>query len=864
MTVSFVIRAVSLSVCCSRVEAQLRHSDYLSGLATRFATPGTLEDIETEVRSASAETLPELKARFALVFAQTKFDNFDDMGRVWTQFADATIDRALKLAWAEAAKRHRLALPAGKIPGLFVLGLGKLGGLDLNFSSDIDLIAFYDSETLPVPETKGQAYIASDICKRMTQILQPRHAPDFVWRVDWRLRPESSGTGLAISTVKAEAFYFFRALPWHRLALMKARVVAGDIATGTRFLETLEPFIWRRNLDFTMIDELATLKARINDEHPGLQGERAAPKPITPEAAGFNLKLGRGGIREIEFIANAQQLIRGGKHLPLRVTNTRAALSHLGELGFLEQGDVQTLKEDYAFFRKLENAVQMQRNEQTHIVPKGEAQVAWRKHLDLLDDFNADIFSRRQRVHARFKSLFEQSSQTVKTAKLSGLTGPTRLIAKQWAEGFTAHGLSAATSLRYRPLGRTLLERVQRMDRPDAYLRIDGFLKQLGRSEQYFSLLARYPDLLDTLVTPLLHSPHMSEILHQSPHIIDIFLSPNSPSLAEQSTFVLSSPDYENRLEALRRFVNEQLFRAYTQFINLQSDAAELQQKLTAIAEQTLTLSLEIVADDLELETLPLTVLGLGKMGSATMAPQSDLDLVFLFADDCDPDVSAQIVRRLRTTLMTKLREGIAYELDMRLRPSGRSGPPAVKLTAFRDHHMNRAHSWEHIALAPARIVAGDKALGEQVMAVKSEILTRPRDRDAFLSDARAMYERIRAERIVKTPINVWRTKLREGGLMQADFLLSSFQVLGDTPTPALNETAKSWRKLQIWERLLALKGKPTSETPTRFAEAIQIMSLPEVNQRLEHVVMEAEDELFKNLPIGHQNEPAPIVWDKL
>lgn len=842
----------------------MRHSEYLSSLAARFTEPGTLETIQADVKTATADALPGLKSRFALVFAQTAFTDFDEIGRLWTQFADATIDRALELAWAEAAERHRLTLPAGKIPGLFVLGLGKLGGLDLNFSSDIDLIAFYDPEILPVQETKGQAYIASDICKRMTQILQPRHAPDFVWRVDWRLRPESSGTGLAISTTKAEAFYFFRALPWHRLALMKARVIAGDVETGTRFLESLEPFIWRRNLDFTMIDELATLKARINDEHPGLQGERAAPEPITTKADGFNLKLGRGGIREIEFIANAQQLIRGGKHPTLRVTNTRAALSNLGELGFLDPDDVETLKEDYAFFRTLENAAQMQKNEQTHIIPKGEAQSEWRAFLNLSADFDADIYRRRQRVHTQFKFLFEEASHNVRMANLSELTGQTRIIAKHWAEGFTAHGLSLASSLRYRPLGRALLERVQRMDRPDAYVRIDEFLKQLGRSEQYFALLARYPDLLDTLVTPLLHSPHMSEILHQSPHIIDIFLSADSPSLVEQSTFVLSSPDYEHRLEALRRFVNEQLFRAYTQFINAQRDATSLQEKLTAIAEQTLTLSLRIVADDLELDALPLTVLGLGKMGNATMAPRSDLDLVFLFSDECDTELSAQIVRRLRTTLMTKLREGIAYELDMRLRPSGRSGPPAVKLTAFRDHHMNRAHSWEHIALAPGRIVAGDRTLGEEAMAIKSEILTRPRSRDAFLSDASAMYERIRSERITKTPADVWRTKLREGGLMQADFLISSFQVIGDAPPPELHEAAITWRDLQIWERLLALKGKPVSETPARFATTIETPSLPKRTEVLQNFVKSTAEELFSQVPEDQRNEPAPIVWDKL
>jgi len=228
--------------------------------------------------------------------------------------------------------------------------------------------------------------------------------------------------------------------------------------------------------------------------------------------------------------------------------------------------------------------------------------------------------------------------------------------------------------------------------------RVDSFLRQIGRSEQYFSLLDHNPELLDKLITPLLHSPHMSEILRQSPHIIDIFIASETDDLEAQSQFVLTSSDYENRLEALRRFVNEQLFRAYTNFLEGTFSAHEMQARLTALAEQTLELSIKIVCEDLGLNNIPVTVLGLGKMGTKAMSPQSDLDLVFLFPNDIDTEISTKIVQRLRTTLTVKLREGIAYELDMRLRPSGRSGPPAVKLSAFYDHHMQRAHSWEHIA----------------------------------------------------------------------------------------------------------------------------------------------------------------------
>ena len=354
----------------------------------------------------------------------------------------------------------------------------------------------------------------------------------------------------------------------------------------------------------------------------------------------------------------------------------------------------------------------------------------------------------------------------------------------------------------------------------------------------------------------------MTQILKQSPHIIDSLLTPETRSLEDQSAFVLSSTDYERRLEALRRFVNEQLFRRYTAFLEGQDTAQDLQRGLTALAEKTLDLSIRIVADDLGLEHLPMTVLGLGKMGSATMAPQSDLDLVFLFSDAFDPELSAKVVRRLRTTLTTPLREGIAYELDMRLRPSGRSGPPAVKLSAFRDHHMFRAHSWEHIALAPSRVVAGDAELGLDVMALKARILTRPRQAEAFIRDAHSMYGRLRTERIIVTPPETWRSKLREGGLMQADFLLSSFAVL-DEPAPAgLSEAAEAWRRLQVWERLLGLTGRKIDNTPDRYADAIGCKGLQQRVEALEKDVIHAADALFADVAAGQYPDPRPVIWE--
>ena len=305
----------------------------------------------------------------------------------------------------------------------------------------------------------------------------------------------------------------------------------------------------------------------------------------------------------------------------------------------------------------------------------------------------------------------------------------------------------------------------------------------------------------------------MTLLLTQSPHIIDVFLTPR---LEMDTDFIFHSSDYETRLERLRRFVNEALFISYTEFMSGGGTAKTLHSQLTALADKTIAAALRIVTDDLELNHLPLTVLGLGKMGTSRMSPLSDIDLIFIFEDGTDGQLAQKIVRRLRTVLTAKLREGIAYELDMRLRPSGRSGPPAVMLQSFREHHNTRAHNWEHIALTHSRIVAGDKTLGEKVIAIRDKVLSRPRDRDQFLSDAKTMWQRIADQRSADTPPDIFNSKLRAGGLMQAEYSEACQRILGETQH-GLEGNIDFWSNMQLWERLLGLANRPLSALPNFY-----------------------------------------------
>jgi len=812
-----------------------------------------------------------------LAWSALAFDGnttFKTLGNLQSQFAALTIDVALQTAWWMETKALKLKDASENPSGLFILGLGKLGGRDLNFSSDVDLISFYDPAILPIPEHIGQSYVVNKVLKTMSQILKPRNNPRFVWRVDWRLRPEASTTQLAMPIDMAQDFYFFRALPWHRLALMKARVIAGDVQAGEAFLDSITPFIWRQNLDFRALDELAHLKSRINLEHPALRFQRAAPEILSDDAAGFNVKLGSGGIREIEFIANAQQLIWGGKQYALRTPTTLDALTSLANLGHINQATAQTLKDYYIEFRTLENAVQMLDNNQNHIVPSSLEQQ--RNIMGLLGKNDWKLFCKkvknmRRFVNTEFRDIFDLPLDDTSTsmefeATFSALSPAAKEISKDWLDGFTRTQQTSENNINFQRLGRRILSNIfnSSEDSETAISRVNTFFSALSRSDQYLHLLARNEPLLNTLIPPLLYSPHMSVLLEQSPHIIDVFLSPVKTM---DTGFIFHSNDYETRLERLRRFVNENLFTHYTNFMGADGTPHSLHKNLTHLADLAMNASLEIVKDDLSMTDLPMTVLGLGKMGTSRMSPQSDLDLVFIFEDGTDSDLAQKIVRRLRTVLTVKLREGIAYELDMRLRPSGRSGPPAVMLSSFKDHHNNRAHNWEHIALAHSRIVAGNAQLGQTVMSIIKDVLSRPRNQSQFLADAQSMWQRISIQRISETAPSHLNSKLRRGGLMQAEYSQASSRILG-LPLTSIPADITFWSHIQLWERLLGIEGQPLGDIPefykANFLHQFQVKSLKAFEKLQRHhsqSVIAAFNQLFSSTAPSPSHEEGRIIW---
>jgi len=498
----------------------------------------------------------------------------------------------LQAAWTTEIRKLNLKNIPKHPDGLFILGLGKLGGLDLNFSSDVDLVAFYDPVILPIPISMGQTYVVDKVLKKLGQILNPRNKPKFIWRVDWRLRPESSASQLAMSVDMARDFYFFRALPWHRLALMKAEVIAGDITSGKTFLTEIETFIWRKNLDFRSLDDLAYLKSRINLEHPDVMHESKLKDYVNLGTSNFNVKLGKGGIREIEFITNAMQLIWGGKQSQLRTTNTLKALSELTKLNHIEYKVFTKLTQSYKRLRTIENIIQLMGNEQVHTLPKNDNKKD--KILKILEvsdwkTLDKEIIQIRNFVHSEFNKLFIQDdpkklSDKKQSSGLGSLKPNIRDIANNWLNGFIP---IAKDPVKFQPLGKALLNQIftASVNADEAIFRMNNFLSHLSRSEQYLDLLYRNQKLLDALVPPIIHSSHMTLLLEQSPHIIDIFLYPENEM---DISHLFSSNDYGSRLESLRRFVNEHLYLHYTKFLSKGGCEKLLFKNLTYLADTTI------------------------------------------------------------------------------------------------------------------------------------------------------------------------------------------------------------------------------------------------------------------------------------
>ena len=789
-------------------------------LRTLEASPEVrCEEIVEAARAVAGENagtaLRGLKADAHLAFALA------DLGQVWdwsevtgamTRFADAVLQAALAEAVRLEVARGRMRAcaeeGAGPAPGLFVLAMGKHGAGELNYSSDIDISFFYEPERLPA--TGDPAGLAIRLAQTTSALLNERTPEGYVFRTDLRLRPDPAATPPAVPVAAALSYYETAGQNWERAAFIKARTAAGDRAAGEAFLRELTPFVWRRSLDYGAIADVHAIKRQI------LAGQ--AETGIKP--AGADLKLGRGGIREIEFFVQTQQLILGGRNPALRSGRTVQALNALRDAGHVDAGTAEELTDAYARLRGWEHRVQMVGDEQSHRLPaeeEGRRRVAAlsgfgdlrrfdaevRRTLRQVDRRYAELFAGEEPLSSRFGSLVftgvEDDPETLRTLERMGFAQPAQVSAtiRNWH-----HGRIRATST---PRGRELftrlaprlLEAAGRTGAPDAaFNRFAGFFAGLSAAAPVQSMLLAEPAVLQQLMDLLAFAPELARTLSQHPGALDALLDarfrePIGASGAGEAVRAGAPPgmELEAAMVTVRRIAREQRFRIGLQVLNGVAKAEQAGRAYADLAGACVEVLAPRALAQVERRAgaFPgeVAVLALGKAGSREMTARSDLDLLVVYwaepgAISADrgwraETVYGRFVQQLIAALSAPTAEGGLYQVDTRLRPAGVDGPLAVNLPVFESYYGDEAETWERMALTRARVLwASAPAFGDRVEQAREALLRLPRPRAGMARDARAMRALLEAE---KPASGVWDLKTTPGGLLDVEFAVQLLQL---------------------------------------------------------------------------------------
>jgi len=739
-----------------------------------------------------ARSLRRRRGAVALVTAAADLAGawgLDRVTRTLSDFADQALEEALAAAMAER-------YPDAEKRGFVVLALGKHGSRELNYSSDIDPILLYDPRTLPHGEREDPADAAVRIGRRVSELLNARDGDGYVFRVDLRLRPSPEATPIALPVEAAIGYYESTALGWEQAAFIRARPAAGDIALGDYFMQAIRPFVWRRSLDFGAIDAITDISRRIRDHYS--QGQAFGP--------GYDLKRGRGGIREVEFFAQVHQLIHGGRDPSLRSGNTREALRALAGAGVFESDVAAKLDEAYVLFRTVEHRLQMVEDRQTHELPKSAEAMDNVARLHGLEDGGALLDLLRPHVqwvgsnYDRLTPAAPSESLSVDEDRLKaqlvdlGFDDPETPLARiaRWRSG-TVRALRSGAS---RDALEELLPGLMRTlaaapDPARALNRLDDLIGRLPSAINFFKLLAARPGLVELLAELLSHAPTLADALGRRAELLDGLIDtsafdppPAVGILADQFARLEEGEDYQALLDRVRQRVNDRRFALGAQIIR-GGDPLEAGRGYSRVAEAAIeALSAATVAEfERAHGKVPggeMVILALGRLGGGVLTHASDLDLVYLFtgsfeteSDGAKPLGATQYFNRLgqriTNALSVQTAAGPLYEVDTRLRPSGAQGLLAVSLDSFARYQREEAWTWEHLALTRARPVFGSGAARAALGAILTETLERPRDFEELARQAVKMRGDIARH---KPPAGDLDVKLVPGGLVDLEFLI--------------------------------------------------------------------------------------------
>lgn len=774
--------------------------------------------------------LRRMKADAALLTALA------DIGGVWTlarvtasltEVADTALRVGVRHLLAQAAKTQKVRLTDPQNPdigsGYMVLAMGKMGAYELNYSSDIDLMVFFDSASSVFASGMESTPFFTRLTRDLVKLLQERTADGYVFRVDLRLRPDPSSTQIAISTDAALDYYESRGQTWERAALIKARACAGDIAAGAKFIGELSPFIWRKYLDYTAVADVHAMKQQIH-VYRG-HGEIAVE--------GHNVKLGRGGIREIEFFVQTQQLIAGGRHSVLRDRGTVATLAALAAGGWIDKAAREELTAAYDFLRLVEHRLQMRADEQTHSLPSDPTELEeFARFLGFAscDAFSDVLLGHLRIVEKHYVRLFEtapaagdfsqglsfvgpvaSSSATLDRLAELGFRQPREVDAavRRWhnAAYRALRGEQARKNLD--ELVPIIIHQLAATENPDAaFTAFDQFLAGLRAGGRLLSLLRQKPELVGFIALILGTAPRLADILARHPHVIDPLIDPASfaalPGAKELeeglARVVEESRGYEEVLDAIRLFGQEHMFLIGARILSgsLSADrAGDVFAELADVLIRALKPRVEqdFVGSHGRIRGQEIAIVALGRLGAREMTATSDLDLIVVYDfDENEPESDgkrplygaqyfARFTQRLISALTVQTNYGVLYQVDMRLRPSGRSGPLATHIDGFISYQEREAWTWEHMALTRARVVAASPDFAARVESAISHVLRRQRDFDTVAADVVEMRAAIAKE---KGDAEAWDLKYAAGGLIDIEFIAQYLQLVHAAAAPEI------------------------------------------------------------------------------
>ena len=851
-----------------------REAALVEGLAGALSDPlaaATIDDPDMPVM----RRLRLERRRLALIVAIGDLAgrlDFRSVTRLLSDFADRALNTAIQAAILER-------VPGAEPAGLAGVALGKGGSRELNYSSDIDPILLFDPATLPYRAREEPSDAAVRIGRRVVEILQARDGDGYVLRVDLRLRPSPEVTPIVLPVDAAVAYYESQALPWERAAFIRARAAAGDLELGERFLAAVRPFVWRRALDFGTIGEIRGISRRIRDHHT--QGQAFGP--------GFDLKRGRGGIREVEFFAQIHQLIHGGREPALRAPATLDALAQLAVAGRIDGDDAEALARGYTLLRTIEHRVQMIDDRQTHALPPQPEALDRVARLHGLSDGAALLDLLRPHV-ARIGNIYdsldapqvgqlpggdEALAEALRAAGFDEPAAAVRLVESWRAARYAALRSTAAQDALEAVLPGLIAAIGGSADAMSGIARLDAMLSRLPSAINVLRLIEARPPLAGLLATILAHAPTLAEALSRRAALLDGLIDASAfdpvgtvAELVAQLGQREAGDDYERLLESVRRRVGERRFALGVQIVAGTSDPIDVSGGYARLAEAAIevlaTATINAFAQRHgRVPESELVILALGRMGGAALTHASDLDLIYLFTGDLTAESDGEkplgavvyynrLAQRVTAALSVQTAAGPLYEIDTRLRPSGGGGPLVVSLDGFERYQRESAWTWEHMALTRARPVFGSMAARAAVETVIARVLGGDRPPRDIVADAAKMRDEMAAH---KPPAGPLDAKLLDGGLVDLEFAVHVTQLVsrsgfdphlgraidalvGQGLLPAdLREAHDVLTRMLVTTRLVAPTAAiPNAPTRKLIADALRLDGWDAVVARLDHV----------------------------